>query len=138
MHDVDRRERTGGETSPDALRERTPYNGCDIAHVPSNCLMDEGEEKVEDEEQTKAGGEDRHEAIKKTEEIDDQNVAAGVFGCAYSNGSPICRFVKASPDNQSHKNVHSSGSPTCGHCSCTEPRSCTEPLASVSTSKTHV
>ena len=45
--------------------------------------------------------------------------------CAHSNGPPCSVFVKANSDNQSHKNAHSSGSPTCGHSSCTEPRSCT-------------
>ncbi len=53
--------------------------------------------------------------------------------CAHSNGPPCSVFVKANSDNQSHKNAHSSGSPTCGHSSCTEPRSCTgTKLASVS------
>ncbi len=49
VHDAIRRERTGVETPPDALRGRTPYNGCDIAHVPSNYLMDEGGEEKEHE-----------------------------------------------------------------------------------------
>ncbi len=69
-------------------------------------------------------------------EIDSQNVAAEVYSCAHSNGSPICGFVKANLNSQIHKNAHSSGSPTCGHCSYTEPRSCTEPkLASISKNK---
>ena len=50
VHDVSGGNALGGDTSPDALRERTPYNECDIAHVPSSHLMDEGEEEREEGE----------------------------------------------------------------------------------------
>ncbi len=111
VHDAVRRERTGGETSPDALRERTPYNECDIAHVPSGYLMDEGEEeKEEGEDLRKAKGTEAElsqqwessppgilkKRIQETSrETDSQNLTAEVCGCAHSNGSPICGFVKA-------------------------------------------
>ena len=57
--DIDRRERTGGETSPTMSREHL-YNGETptgySAHVHSHLMMDEGEDEVKDEEVNKTKG----------------------------------------------------------------------------------
>ena len=54
-------------------------------------------------------------------------MAAKLCGGAHTSGFPICGFVKVHPELQSHKNVYSRSWRDCGHCSCTEPSSCTEP-----------
>ena len=94
MQDVGEWEQASLAKSLTTPREQGSDNNADpetptgaSAHVRIHSEMDEGEERVNKEER-----EDRHEAIRRTE-TDDQHVAAGVCGCAYSNGSPICRFV---------------------------------------------
>ncbi len=48
LHDVDRRERTGGETSPVTLRQcacERNTSAEDTAHIHSDYIVEEGEEK---------------------------------------------------------------------------------------------
>ena len=105
--DSDRRERTSVETPPIISREHDKHE----AVVKYKVHSDKG---------SVDGSVDY--VHSKVEEGEEKEEEADVYGCAHSNGLPVCGFVKANLDGETESqnvaagvcgDAYTSGSPTC-------------------------